>query len=67
MKITTGSSQHVVRERYMKTKRQHRRAVRSVVSGVKQIESPAPLQASGVAGGKLLILKCFGFLIAEWG
>lgn len=51
----------------MKTKRQHRRAVRSVVSGVKQIESPAPLQASGVAGGKLLILKCFGFLIAEWG
>lgn len=54
MKLTSGSYQDVVREKYIKTKRQHRRVAWSTVSGVRQ--DKAQLHCSPVLIlGELLI------------
>lgn len=50
MRITRGSSQDGMREIYITAKRQHRRAVRSTVSGIRLVQSPVPLLASGDPG-----------------
>lgn len=67
MRITRHGSQDVVRERYTKTKRQHKGQIRSVVSGDGRIQSPAPLLANGVTLEKLLTSLSFGFLSTRWG